>query len=89
MSESGLQSQIDAAKAYESLFVPALFGQWVTTVADSAHVQAGQRALDVACGTGVLAREVASRIGESGYVAGLDPSPGMLAVAKERAPAVD
>jgi ubiquinone/menaquinone biosynthesis C-methylase UbiE len=89
MKESSLQSQIEGAKAYEALFVPALFGQWVGAVVDAARVQAGQRALDVACGTGVLAREIVSRVGENGYVAGLDPNPGMLAIAKELAPSVD
>lgn len=89
MIESTLQGQIEAARAYEALFVPALFGQWVTTVADAAQIQAGQQVLDVACGTGVLTIEVASRIGEDGYVAGLDPNPGMLSIAKDSAPAVD
>jgi ubiquinone/menaquinone biosynthesis C-methylase UbiE len=89
MNDITLQDQIDAAKAYESLLVPALFGQWAVKVTDAAQIQSGQRVLDVACGTGVLAREVASRVSPSGYVAGLDPSPGMLAVGKELAPAID
>lgn len=89
MSEPSLRAQIDAAKAYEALFVPALFGQWVPKVVDAAQIQPGQRVLDVACGTGVLAREVASRTRPTGYVAGLDPSPGMLAVAKDLAPTID
>ena len=89
MSESTLKAQIEAARAYEILFVPALFGQWVTTVADASHIQAGQRALDVACGTGVLTREVATRIGKDGYVAGLDPNPGMLSIAKDSASTID
>jgi len=89
MSESKLQTQIEAAKAYEDLFVPALFGQWAATVADAAQIQAGQQALDVACGTGILTREIVSRIGKEGYVAGLDPNPGMLSVAKDFNPEVD
>jgi SAM-dependent methyltransferase len=89
MSEPTLQAQIDAANAYETLFVPALFGQWAPKVADAAQIQLGQRALDVACGTGILAREVALRTGPTGYVAGLDPNTGMLAVAKQLAPAVE
>ncbi|MET0167084.1 MAG: methyltransferase domain-containing protein [Vicinamibacterales bacterium] len=88
MSDSAMQAQVDAAKAYEALFVPALFGQWASRVADAAQVQPGQRVLDVACGTGILARAVHSRTGTPGYVAGLDPSPGMLAVANELAPAI-
>ena len=89
MSESNLQSQIEAATAYEALFVPALFGQWALKVADAAQIQPGQRVLDVACGTGILGREIASRVGLTGHVAGIDPNPGMVAVAKQLAPAVD
>jgi SAM-dependent methyltransferase len=89
MSEPTLQAQIDAANAYEALFVPALFGQWAPKVADAAQIQPDQRVLDVACGTGILAREVTSRMGPSGRVAGIDPSPGMIAVAKQLAPAVE
>lgn len=54
-----------------------------------AQLAPDQRVLDVACGTGVLAREARSRIGPTGYVVGLDPNPGMLAVAKGLGPAVD
>jgi len=89
MSEPTLQAQIDAANAYEALFVPALFGQWAPKVADAAQLQPGQRVLDVACGTGILVREITSRMGSSGRVAGVDPSPGMVAVAKQLAPAVE
>ena len=38
MSEPTLQTQIDAANAYEALFVPALFGQWAPKVADAAQL---------------------------------------------------
>jgi len=89
MSEPTLQAQIDAANAYEALFVPALFGQWAPKVADAAQVRPGQRVLDVACGTGILAREIAPRIGSAGRVVGVDPSPGMVAVAKQLAPAIE
>ncbi len=89
MSDPTLQAQIDAAKAYEALMVPALFGQWASKVADAAQIRPGQRVLDVACGTGILAREAASRTGPSGFVAGLDPSVGMLEVAKRLAPELE
>jgi SAM-dependent methyltransferase len=89
MSEPTLQAQIDAANAYEALFVPALFGQWAPKVADAAQIRPDQRVLDVACGTGILAREVMSRMGPDGHVTGIDPSPGMVAVAKRLAPTVE
>lgn len=89
MSDPTLQAQIDAALAYEAVFVPALLGQWVSRVADAAHMEPGQRVLDVACGTGVLAREVVLRIGSAGHVVGVDPNQGMLAVARQIAPDVE
>lgn len=89
MSEPTLPAQIEAANAYEALFVPALFGQWAVKVADAAGILAGQRVLDVACGTGVLAREAFNRTGPDGQITGLDPSHAMLAVAKQLAPQVE
>ena len=83
------QTLIDAARAYEALFVPALFQQWAPLVADAARIESGDRVLDIACGTGVLAREAARRTGSSGRVAGLDPNAGMLAVARGIAPGID
>jgi SAM-dependent methyltransferase len=89
MSEPILQEQIAAASAYETLMVPALFGQWAETIAGAARIQPGQRVLDLGCGTGVLGREAVSRTGASGLVAGLDPNPGMLEVARRLAPGVE
>jgi 2-polyprenyl-3-methyl-5-hydroxy-6-metoxy-1,4-benzoquinol methylase len=87
MSELLSEGQIAAAAAYEDLFVPALFQEWAPRLLDAATVQPGHRVLDVACGTGILAREAAARVGSTGFVAGLDLSPGMLAVAEQLAPA--
>ncbi|MGF2733947.1 class I SAM-dependent methyltransferase [Marinobacter sp. DUT-1] len=72
------------AETYEQLLVPALFGQWAAAVANSASVREGQRVLDVACGTGVLARTLAMRVGPEGIVAALDINPAMLAVARKK-----
>ncbi len=78
--------QIAAARSYEALFVPSLTGPFAPIVADAAGITSGDRVLDVASGTGVVAREAARRVGASGRVTGLDANPGMLAVARERAP---
>jgi ubiquinone/menaquinone biosynthesis C-methylase UbiE len=56
---------------------------------EAAQIQPGQRVLDVACGTGILAREVAARVGADGSVVGLDANPGMLSVAGQHAPGVE
>jgi len=45
--------------------------------------------LDVACGTGVLARAAAWQAGASGHAVGLDIAPAMLAIAKRIAPAIE
>lgn len=81
--------QIAGARAYESLQVPALFKQWCVHVLDAAGVQPGDRVLDVACGTGIIARESALRVGDTGSVAGVDPGPGILAVAAEKGPGIE
>lgn len=88
--ESRGQVSGDAAVLYERFFVPALFGQWTDRMLDAAGVGTGaRRVLDVACGTGVLARAAAARLGSTGEVIGLDPNPAMLAVARERSPNIE
>ncbi len=70
-----------AADVYEEFFVPALFGEWGPKVSAAAHLAPGQSVLDVACGTGALARTAKDRVGPSGSVVGCDRNEGMLAVA--------
>ena len=88
MSEA-MQEAVDGARAYEALHVPALFREWTPRVLDAASVREGQRVLDIACGTGVLARDALRRVGPTGKVVGVDPNLGMLAVAREKEPGVD
>lgn len=89
MSSDVSAAQIESARGYEGLLVPALMWQYTRPVLDAAQVESGQRVLDVACGTGVLTRAAAERVGPNGAVAGVDPGPGMLAVAEELAPDID
>ena len=78
-----------AAEIYEEFFLPALFHEWAPRMADAAQVAPGQKVLDVACGTGVLACEAAKRVAPGGAVTGLDRNDGMLAVARRKAPDID
>lgn len=90
MSESKKGQVIrSAAEVYEEFFVPALFQEWASRVADAAHISPGQCVLDVACGTGVVTREASHRVGTSGSVVGLDLNEGMLAVAKRKASEIE
>ena len=77
-----------AADVYEEFFVPSLFQQWAGPVVEAAGIVPGHAVLDVACGTGALAREAAARAGEGGSVAGLDVNDGMLAVARRTSPEI-
>lgn len=77
-----------AAEVYDEFFVPALFIDWPAHVLQAAEVQAGHTVLDVACGTGVLARQAAELVGSDGAVTGVDINDGMLAVARQKAPAI-
>src|SRR5262245_53585666 len=83
------QHLVDAADAYERLFVPALFREWAPRTLAASRARPGDDVLDVACGTGIVAREALAIVGENGSVAGLDPNAGMLAVAARLAPRVD
>jgi ubiquinone/menaquinone biosynthesis C-methylase UbiE len=50
-----------------------------------ARLHPGEQALDVGCGTGMLALEVQRRVGRAGRVAGVDPSPEQIARARSKA----
>src|SRR5690349_19856173 len=82
-------SRRSPAQIYDALFVPALFQQWGPVVADQAKIGKGDRVIDVACGTGVLAIAALDRVGTEGEVLGLDASTDMLAVARSKSKRVD
>jgi SAM-dependent methyltransferase len=87
MDASDGQVNRDAASVYEEFFVPALFAPWAPKVADALKPISNGFMLDVACGTGVLGRELARRVGPA-RVSGVDCNEGMLAVARRMAPDV-
>jgi ubiquinone/menaquinone biosynthesis C-methylase UbiE len=78
-----------APDVYERYLVPALFGPWAPVLIDAAALRPGDRVLDLACGTGVVARQAKSRVGATGAVTGVDLNPGMLAIARSVEPSVD
>ena len=53
--------------------------------ADLARLQPGEQVLDVGCGTGTLAMEVARRVGQAGRIAGVDPGAEQIARARKKA----
>lgn len=71
---------------YERYFVPAIGAPVADDIISQAALVPGQRVLDVACGTGIVSRLAAEKVGPGGTVAGLDINPGMLAVARSVTP---
>ena len=71
-----------ASAPYERVMVPAVFGPWGKDLLDTVALPAGTRVLDVACGTGIVARLVALQVGPTGRVVGLDANEAMLTVAR-------
>ena len=70
------------AETYEQYFVPAMFLPWATILLRHAALQSGERVLDVACGTGIVARQAAPLAGPGGQVVAVDMNPAMLGVAR-------
>ena len=87
-SESG-QIGASAADVYEQFFVPALFREPAEKIVSSLSLSAGANVLDVACGTGVLARAALDKTGGGGRIVGVDCNAEMLRVAQKVSPELD
>lgn len=74
------------AENYEKYFVPAIGEPLAKEILAMADIHQGGTILDVACGTGVVTRLAAEKVGKKGKVEGLDVNPGMLTVAKSNTP---
>ncbi|MGI9591128.1 MAG: methyltransferase domain-containing protein [Myxococcota bacterium] len=88
MADSG-QVTSSAAEVYDEFFLPALFAAWPPHVVAAAQIRPGMRVVDVACGTGVLTIQAAEAASPGGVAVGVDLNPGMLAVARRKAPELD
>jgi ubiquinone/menaquinone biosynthesis C-methylase UbiE len=82
-------AQTSFPEMYEQELVGPLFRPWVEPMLEEVHLAAGERVLDVACGTGIVARLAKERVGDAGRVVGVDLSPAMLAVARRVAPGIE
>jgi ubiquinone/menaquinone biosynthesis C-methylase UbiE len=74
--------QPNPAELYERYFGAAIFKPWTEKLMAYAQPQAGERVLDLACGTGIVSRRVAPLVGKQGQVVGVDNNPQMLEVAE-------
>jgi demethylmenaquinone methyltransferase / 2-methoxy-6-polyprenyl-1,4-benzoquinol methylase len=90
MSEPQVRAMFDRiAGVYDlmnSVMTAGLHHRWRARAADLAALGPGDSALDVACGTGDLAIELARRVGAGGEVIGSDFAEEMLERARAKAP---
>jgi ubiquinone/menaquinone biosynthesis C-methylase UbiE len=77
------------AQLYERSLVGPLFRPFAEVIIESVGLGPADRVLDVACGTGIVARLAKERVGSRGQVVGVDKSPLMLGVAREVAPEIE
>lgn len=82
-------NQLSFPEMYEQLLTVPLFRPWAEITLDDVSLTGSDRVLDIACGTGIVARVAKERLGDAGYVVGIDVSPDMLAVARRIAPGID
>lgn len=71
-----------AAELYQSFFVPTIATPVSGELLRTADLRAGERVVDVACGTGIITRAAAEQVGQTGTVTAVDLAPDMLEVAK-------
>jgi ubiquinone/menaquinone biosynthesis C-methylase UbiE len=82
-------NQTSFPEMYERWLVRPLFLPWAELTLDEFNLSRGDRLLDIACGTGIVARVAKERLGDTGRVVGIDVSSDMLAVARAVAPDID
>jgi ubiquinone/menaquinone biosynthesis C-methylase UbiE len=75
------QLEGSSAELFQRYIVPLITSLWAADLVDRSAPRSGERVLDIACGTGIVARLAAERM-STGRVVGLDLNPGMLAVAR-------
>ena len=86
MSQERWQLSGSGPESYERYQVPSVFEPLARLFLDRVPLAPGQRVIDIACGTGIVARLAARVVGETGEILGVDLNPAMLDVARENAP---
>ncbi|TGS17991.1 class I SAM-dependent methyltransferase [Mesorhizobium sp. M2E.F.Ca.ET.209.01.1.1] len=81
--------QASFPEMYERWLVGPLFRPWAEVTFEEVKLSPGHRVLDIACGTGIVARVAREQLGAAGYVVGIDINAEMLAVARTVAPDID
>ena len=81
----------DIAPVYDRLNTVMTFGgdgRWRRAAVAATDLRAGDRGIDVACGTGKLTTAIAEAVGPFGQVVGIDLSPKMVELAQSTQPSL-
>ena len=89
MVRQPIQTTTSPSEIYERFMVPAIFGRWSAILLELVAPQAGERVLDLACGTGIVARQAASMVRPGGEVFGVDFNPGQIDIARSIDPSIE
>jgi SAM-dependent methyltransferase len=82
MTETQSNPKLVAAENYEKNVVTSITGPLTPFLLELAQPQPGEQVVDVACGTGIVARQAAPRVGAAGTVVAVDVNSAMLTVAR-------
>jgi len=82
-------AQMSLPEAYERFLVEPLFRPFAEEVLDRLDPAPGDSLLDVACGTGIVARLARHRLGPRARIVGVDAAPPMLSVARRADSTID
>jgi len=89
MSEAQLFVATTFTEIYERVLVGPLFRPFAEQLVERVALKRGDSVIDVACGTGIVARVARERLGPEARIVGVDVAPAMLAVARAVDPTMD
>lgn len=89
MSEAPLFVATTFTEIYERALVGPLFRPFAEQLVASVVPNRGDSVIDIACGTGIVARVARERLGPEARIVGVDVAPAMLAVARTVDPTID
>jgi ubiquinone/menaquinone biosynthesis C-methylase UbiE len=89
MSEARLFVATTFAEIYERVLVGPLFRPFAEQLVARVALTRGDSLIDVACGTGIVARVARERLRTEVRIVGVDVAPAMLAVARTVDPTID
>ena len=82
MSEAQLFASMTFPEVYERVLVQPLFRPFAEAVVERLNPAPGDSLIDVACGTGIVARIARKKLGPGARIVAIDVAPPMLAVAR-------